>query len=190
MTRARLASVVLAILLVTVAAIGQRLSDPDSDYQLLRAPLDQATPYDGGEVRVSDVRVASTITDGDDRYETQGLFVVLNVAVRATGRDGVGAQNSRLLAQGGVTYLPAFALGAGVRADPGFETSRDVVYEVDPDRIADLTLELWDSGLVYRYYQRTQTPLGITAANAGRWAAAGAGQTLPVPSGDVTTALS
>ena len=189
MTGARLVSAVLAIVLVTVAAVADRLSDPDRDSELVRAPLEQATAYDSGEVRVSDVRVATEVREGEDSFRTQGLFVVVNVAVRATGRDGVSAASTRLLAEGGVTYLPAFGLGSSVRAVPGFETARDLVFEVDPARIDGLTLELWDQGLVYRYYQRTQTPLGITAGNARRWAEAGTGRSVVAVREDVTTGL-
>lgn len=186
--RSRVVAAVLATLLVTVAAIAYRLSDPDSDYELIRAPLDQTTAYQSGTLRVSDVRVGSELTQGDDRYRTQGLFVVVNVAAQASGRDGVAVADSRLQAQGGVTYLPAF--DPVVSADPGFETSRDLVYEVDPARLDDLTLELWQQGFVYRYYQRTQTPLGITPANARRWAEAGAGRVVAASNSDVTKALS
>lgn len=187
MTRARLVSAILAILLVTVAALAQRVSDPDRSSEVVRTPLDQATAYESGQVRVSDVRVGTEVRDGDSRYPTQGLFVVVNVAVRATGRDAVRVADSQLRAGDGVTYLPAFSLGSSVTAEPGFETARDLVYEVDPTRIDDLTLELWDRGLVYRYYQRTQTPLGITAANARRWAEAGTGRSV-VATRDVTKA--
>ena len=184
--RSRVVAAVLAILLVTAAALAYRLSDPDRDYQLIRAPLDQATAYQSGLLRVSDVRVGSEITMGDDHYRTQGLFVVINVAAQATRRDAVSVLDSRLRAQG-VTYLPAF--DPVLVADPGFETSRDLVYEVDPARLDDLTVELWDQGTVYRYYQRTQTPLGITTANARQWAEAGAGRSLRVEDDDVTRAL-
>ncbi|HEY0237993.1 MAG TPA: hypothetical protein VGC37_05070 [Friedmanniella sp.] len=190
MSRARLISTLLAILLVTVAAIAYRLSDQISDSQLVRAPLDRPTSYESGQVRVSDVRVATELREGDDRFPTAGLFVVVHVAVRATARDTVGAASSQLRTAGGVTYLPTFGSGSGVRALPGFETARDLVFEVDPARIGGLTLELWDQGTVYRYYQRTQTPLGITPGNAPQWAAAGAGRSVVVVRDDVTTALS
>ena len=188
-TRSRVAAAVLSILTVTVAAIGYRLSDPVSDSQLVRAPLERPTTYQSGTVRVTDVRVGSVLQQGDDRFETPGLFVVVNVAVRATGRDDVSVADERLLTDDGATYLPAFSLQDTVTADPGFENARDLVFEVDPSRLSGLTLELWDSGFVYRYYERTQTPLGITPANEGQWVAAGRGRLLVVPSGDVTTAL-
>lgn len=190
MTRARLVSAVLAILLVTVAALAQRISDPDSSNELVRAPLDQATAYESGQVVVSDVRVGTEVRQGDTRYPTQGLFVVVHVAVRATGRDEVTTASSQLRTASDVTYRPAFSLGSTVKAEPGFETARDLVFEVDPTRIDDLTLELWDQGLVYRFYQRTQTPLGITAGNAGAWVAAGTGRSVVAVRGDVTTGLS
>ena len=190
MTRSRLVRAVLAILLVTVAAVAQHLSDPDSSYELVRAPLEQPTAYGSGQVRVSDVRVGTEVREGDSRYSTQGLYLVVNVAVRATGRDAVTTASSQLRAEGGVTYLPTLGLGATVTAEPGFETARDLVFEVDPARIDDLTLELWDQGLVYRYYQRTQTPLGITAGNARQWVEAGAGRSVVAVRDDVTTGLS
>lgn len=189
MTRARLVSAVLAVLLVTVAAVAQRLSDPDSSYELIRAPLEQPTTYQSGQVRVSDVRIGTEVREGDSRYPTQGLFVVVDVTVRATGRDKVRVASSRLRADGGVTYLPTLGVGSTVVADPGFETSRDLVYEVDPTRIDDLTLELWDQGLTYRYYQRTQTPLGITSGNAGAWVEAGTGREVVAVDDSVSTGL-
>ena len=185
--RSRVVAAVLAILLVTAAAIAYRLSDPDTDSELVRAPLDEPTSFQTGQVRVSDVRVGSTISQGDDRHSTSGLFVVVSVAVRAVGRDAVSVPSSQLLSEEGVTYLPASSLS--VRADPGFETSRDLVFEVDPSRIDDLTLELWNQGLTYRYYERTQTPLGITSANARRWVEAGQGRTVVVQRSEVTRAL-
>ena len=182
--RSRVAAAVLAVLLVAVASIGYRLSDPVSDYQLLRAPLGQSVAYQSGTVRVSDVRVGTTLQQGDDRLPTTGMFVVVNVAVQARQDADVVVADARLLASGGASYLPAFLLQSTVSADPGFETSRDLVFEVDP------ALELWDSGVVYRYYQRTRTPLGITDANVDRWVQAAHGRVLDVPDEDVTRGIS
>ena len=187
MRRTRLVAAVLTILLVTVAAIAEHLSEVSSSYELVRTPLEQATAYESGQVRVSDVRVATEVRQGEARFPTQGLFVVVNVAVRATGRGDVTVASSQLLAEDGRTYFPTSS--ESITADPGFETARDVVFEVDPRHIDDLTLELWDQGVTYRYYQRTRTPLGITAANAHAWAEAGTGRSV-VAVRDVTTGLS
>ena len=74
--RSRMVSAVLAILLVTVAAVALRLSAVDTDSDLVRVPLDQATAYQSGQVRVSDVRVGTEIRLGDDRHTTQGLSLI------------------------------------------------------------------------------------------------------------------
>jgi hypothetical protein len=186
--RSRLAGTVLAILLVTVAALADRLSDPDSDFELVSAPLGSTVSYESGRLRVSDVRIGDAVDQGTEHHLTKGLFVVVNVAVQGSGRDDVTVGNSRLVASGGLVYLPALS-GDTVTAHPGFEVAQDLVYEVDPARIDDLTLETWQSGFVYRYYQRNQTPLGITAANAPQWAAAGVGRTVVVGRDALTKAL-
>jgi hypothetical protein len=53
--------------------------------------------------------------------------------------------------------------------DPGFETSVDIVFEVDPARIDGLTLEIWPSEFISSYQQRVRIDLGITTANAEQW---------------------
>jgi hypothetical protein len=192
--RSRVVGAVLAILLVTVAAVAERLSDPNSSEEygssdLRRAPVEATVDYQSGSLRVSDVRVGSQLVDGRSSFATKGLFVVTTVTLSATGRDALRVSSSRLLASDGVTYLPAFSL-ASVKADPGFETTQDLVFEVDPTRIAGATLELWDQGIVFRYFVRTQTPLGITAANEAQWADAGRGRTVDVVTRGTTQALS
>jgi hypothetical protein len=186
--RARVASAVLAVLLVTVAAIGYRVSDPDSENELIRAPLDQTVGFGSGTVRVSDVRVGTTVQSGDHVWQTRGVFVVVNVALAARGRDSLLISDTRVLSRSGVTYRTG--IGAQViKADPGFEVSQNYVFEVDPQRMDDLVLEVWDKGVTFRYYQRTQTPLGITRANMAQWAQAGAGRRVVVARDQATTVL-
>jgi hypothetical protein len=60
-----------------------------------------------------------------------------------------------------------------ISAAPGFESSGDLAFEVGASDLAGSTLRVWNGGFVTRYEQRVQTPLGITSANAERWAAAG-----------------
>lgn len=186
--RSRVASAVLAVLLVTVAALGYRLSEPDGENELVRAPLDQTVAYASGTVRVSDVRVGTTVREGDHEWRTLGLFVVVGVTLSAGGRDGLLISDTQLRTRSGATY--SNVVGSQViKADPGFETSQDYVFEVDPQRMDDLTLEVWRKGVTYRYYERLQTPLGITRANVEQWRQAGAGRLLVVPRDAVTTAL-
>jgi hypothetical protein len=55
---------------------------------------------------------------------------------------------------------------------PGFQTTMDFVFEVNPDKINGLTVELWRGEIVVGYHQRVQVPLRITAGNAAQWRAA------------------
>ncbi|SEP80832.1 hypothetical protein [Microlunatus flavus] len=188
-SRTRLASVVLAVVLVTLAAVAYRVTDSESRYELVPAPLDTDVSYESGSLRVSDVRVADQIQLGRAFLRTQGMFVVVHVTLSASGRDSLLISDTRVLSSSGTTYASALSLGQVTKAEPGFETSRDYVFEVDPTRIDDLTLEVWNVGVLAAYYERTRTPLGITAGNAARWAEAGRGRTVPVPTDEVTRAL-
>ena len=69
------------------------------------------------------------------------------------------------------------SIGAG-NTEPGFETSLDAVFEVDPAAMDDLTLELYPAELLSGFQQRTRIHLGITPGNAEQWRAAGQDQML------------
>jgi hypothetical protein len=60
----------------------------------------------------------------------------------------------------------------GLIASPGFQTSVDEVFEVDPAQIDDLTLEMWPSESISGYQEHVRIKLGITANNAEQWRAA------------------
>ena len=81
--RARLLSVVAGLALVTVAAVGYRLSEPE-DFAVVRGDLGAPAAYADGSVVVDDVRVGSVlVTSTDERVTTPGMFVVVRVAARA-----------------------------------------------------------------------------------------------------------
>jgi hypothetical protein len=132
--------------------------------------------------------VASELVRRDARLTTSGLFVVVRLTVRATGSDEVHIQNTELLSQDS-TYA-SFVLGSTVFADAGFETQRDVAFEVAPNRIEDLTVQAWDSKLVSGYHQRLRVHLGITAGNAADWVAAAQGQRIRLEPDEITKGLS
>jgi hypothetical protein len=171
--RAKVVSVLLAVVLLTLAAIGYRLSDDDRDFAVVRGGYGEFAGLGSGTVRVDDVRVGTRLVAGSgDPIPTGGLFVVLRVTVRDTGRDALRLNNFRLLATG-TTYAPTGSLGA-VAADPGFEGSADVAFEVAPERMTDLTLEAWSTqGFVVAYGERLRVHLGITAENEAAWRDAG-----------------
>ena len=171
--RSKVVSVLLAVALLTLAAVGYRLSDDDRDFSVVRGRYGEFAPLDAGSVRVDDVRVGTRLVAGSgDPVSTAGLFVVLRVTVRAPGREDLPLNHFSLLAQG-TTYAPVGALTA-VSADPGFEGSGDVAFEVAPDRMTNLTLEAWSTqGFVVAYGERLRVHLGVTAENADAWRQAG-----------------
>jgi hypothetical protein len=139
--------------------------------------MGQPVPVRGGTVTVSDVRVGTALTRFDQvEARTPGLFVVVLVQIAATGTKSVSPPDARVLS-GDRRYGRFRHLGAGI-TQPGFETSVDAVFEVDPAAIDDLTLELYPVELVTGFTQRIRIHLGITPGNADQWRVAGRDQVL------------
>lgn len=171
--RSRLLSVVAGLVMVTVAAIGFRSSEP-GDFAVVRGTLGEPAPYADGSVVVDAVQVGTVlVTSTNDRVTTPGMFVVVRAAARATGREGLRLNHLQLLAEG-ATYLPT--KDDSLAPAPGLEESHDLWFEVDPARIDDLTLEAWGTqGFVEGYATHVRVPLGVTAANADQWRRAAQG---------------
>jgi hypothetical protein len=188
--RSQVVSVLLAVVLLTLAAVGYRLSDDDRDFSVVRGGYGEFAGLGSGTVRVDDVRVGTRLVAGSgDPIPTDGLFVVLRVTVRDAGRDALRLNNFRLLAED-TTYAPTGSLGA-VAADPGFEGSGDVAFEVAPDRMTDLTLEAWSTqGFVVAYGERLRVHLGITAENEAAWRDAGQDRRVTADTTVVTRGMS
>ncbi len=181
-------SVLVGLGLIVASAAGYRLSAPQLDYQVVRGQLDEFHRYNEGSAKVSDVRVATSLERGDATIDTLGIFVVVRLTVQAPNEVEVHIQNTQLLARGGTTY-EAFDTGEQVFADPGFETTREVAFEVSPERIDDLTVQVWDSKIVDGYHQRLRVHLGITEGNAAQWVQAAQGQLVEVEQSDATRGL-
>jgi hypothetical protein len=106
------------------------------------------------------------------------MFVAITVTGAATGPKDLKLTEARLLSKQ-VRYDSYEILG-GVIASPGFQTSVDMVFEVDPAQIRDLTLEMWPNEAISGYQERLRITLGITADNAEHWRAAAQGQVVKV----------
>ena len=183
-SRRRLISLIVALACVAVSAAGLRLSETaGTDDDLIRGRVGETASINEGLVTVDDVRVGTALKSNDQiRDRTNGMFVVVHVDAEATGPDKLTLQSATLLADGGLSYGTYDAL-AGVSAETGFAVSTDVTFEVDPARIDDLTLELYETEFISGYQQRLRIHLGITAGNADRWRAAAKDQVLtPVDS--------
>lgn len=185
----RLVSVLVGLAMIAVAAAGYGLSQPQNKFQVVRGTVGELNRYNKGSVEASDVRIGTKLLDGSAEATTPGVFVVVHLSVRAPGEQEVHIQHAELLARGDTRYQ-AFTTGEQVFAEPGFETSRDVAFEVDPNRMEDLTVQVWDAKIVDGYHQRLRIHLGITANNAEQWKVAAQDQRLRIDTDDVSRGLS
>ncbi|MCW2811666.1 MAG: hypothetical protein JWP61_2124 [Friedmanniella sp.] len=189
MSRRRVVGVVTALVCVTVVALGTRVSEESADYAVHRAPLGVLVDYDAGRAGVDAVEVGTRLVrNGQVTAQTTGVFVALRLHVQAPGTEEVRFQQVALLAQGSTSYA-GYGLGSTVGAEPGFETTRLVLFEVSPGRITDLTFEGRNTKIVSGFHQRLQVHLGITAANAAGWAAAAQGREIAYEADEVTRGL-
>lgn len=184
--RSRLVALVTALLCVALAAAALRTAEAAPPYEVVRGTVGVPVAVEDGEITVGTVRVAVQLTsEGTVTDTTPGMFVVVSVTATATGRETFRRSDVRLLARGDRVY-GHYGLNGTVVAAPGFEQRLDLVFEVDPASIDDLTLEIWQAELIHGYQQRLQVPLGITSGNAAAWRAAGADQAVE-PDAEGTT---
>lgn len=189
LARARLLRGLVAIALVALAAAGLRLSEgaTERDAEVVRGVLGEPVAINGGTVTADRVRVGTTLLRSD-RVEatTAGLFVVVRLELAATGSTRLRAYHTRLLS-GERQYASIGALGLGL-VEPGFAEISDVVFEVDPARIDDLTLELAPAEFLSGYPEHARIHLGITPDNAEQWRTAGRDQAIE-PAADESRGL-
>lgn len=175
--RSRLLRVLVAIGLVTLAAVGLRLSEgaEDTDFEIARGVRGEAVQVNHGTVAVRDVRVGTSLGRNDEVYaDTPGLFVVVRVELAATGAGGMAGYNARLLNDD--RRYEEFSTDRTIAVPPGFVGETDLVFEVDPGWLADLTLDLDPGEIIVAYPEHVRIHLGITADNAEQWQAAGRDQ--------------
>lgn len=183
----KLVAVVTSLAVITLAAAGYRLSQPE-DFAVVRGELGEPTAYADGSVVVDNVRVGTVVLSSiDDPISTPGMFVVVRVSARASGREELTVNHLQLLAQG-ATYLAA--QDESLLPAPGFEESRDVQFEVDPGRLTDLTLEAWGTrGFVEAYAEHVRVPLGVTTDNVEAWRRAAQGRQVDYVASSVVRGL-
>ena len=163
----KLAGVLAGIALVAVSAVGLRLSDPKGTVDMVSGVLGKPVTINDGELSVDRVRVGTVLTQNDEvRDRTAGMFVAVAVTGAATGPRELSLGSAELVSKD--VHYKTYGLTSLVAA-PGFKTSTDIVFEVDPARIEGLTLEMWRNEVISGYQQRVRIPLGITAANANPW---------------------
>lgn len=165
--RSKLAGVLAALALVAVSAIGLRLSDPEDTFDMVTGVTGQPVTSNTGELTVTGVRVGTVLIEYHEvRDRTAGMFVAVAVTGAATGPKQVNLAAAELISKD-VRYN-SYRL-TPVTAPPGFQTSTDIVFEVDPAQIDGLTLQMRQNEILSGYQQRIRVPLGINAANAAQW---------------------
>jgi hypothetical protein len=169
--RSKLVPILFAAALVGVSAAGLRLSEPDEKrYEAVNGVIGKPVKVDNGEVTVTRVRVATALRQyGEIRDQTDGMFVAVSLTGAATGPKPLELHKTRLLS-GEVSY-EGYELSGGLSTEPGFETSIDSVFEVDPAQIDDLTLEMRSNEIISGYQQRVRIRLGVTPGIAAQWRA-------------------
>jgi hypothetical protein len=169
MAQFRWVGVLAAIALVAISSIGLRLSDPEEQrFQVVNGVVGEPVKVNNGEVTVTQLRVGTILKQfGQIQDGTDGMFMVIRVTGAATGPKPLELNAARLLS--GDFRYEGYQSSSGVHAEPGFETSVDVVFEVAPAYIDDLTLEIGSNEILRGYQQRVRIKLGITPANAEQW---------------------
>jgi hypothetical protein len=173
--RSRLVRILVAIALVSLAAVGLRLSEGEENFEVVRGILGAPVTLRDGTVTATEVRVGTALSrEGEVYVETPGLFVVVRTEVAATGPRKLPGYSARVLT-GSRRYDALSGSNLG-NVPPGFSSAQDLVFEVDPAVLADLTLELAPAELLTGYPEHARIHLGITPDNAEAWRAAGQDQ--------------
>jgi hypothetical protein len=176
-TRTRLTRFLVAIALVAVAAVGLRLSEETSEFEVVSGNLGEPVEIEDGVFTATQVRVGVATARLDEvRQRTDGMFVLVSVQTTATGQEKLTLANASLLS--GPRSYGNFGVGGGASAEPGFTGFTDLLFEVDPAQVDDLTLEIGRRELLSGYSQRVRVHLGITPDNADQWRAAARDQIL------------
>ena len=180
MPQSRWVGVLTAVALLAVSSLGLRLSDPEEQkFEVINGVVGKPVKINNGELTVTQLRVGTILKQFGQRQDsTDGMFMVIRVTGAATGPKPLELNASRLLS--GDFHYEGYQSSSGVNAQPGFETTVDVVFEVAPAHIDDLTLEMGSNEILRGYQQRVRIQLGITPANAEQWSATAKGLIEPM----------
>ena len=181
--RDKVVGLVVALACLAFSAIGLKVNEPP-EFTYVDGVRGQTVRIEGAELTVDEVKVGTRLVRrGVVEAETTGMFVTVAATLAVPGPQRVTLNQSHLVTADR-TYDNVTS--SSVAADPGFQQSQDLVFEVDPRQIDDLTLEIWYGGIVHGFYQRARIHLGITAENAEQWRRAAPGRDLePDPYGTV-----
>lgn len=186
-SRDKLIGIVVALACLAFSAIGLKVYDNPS-YMYVDGQRGQTITLERAEVTVGDVQVGSRLVeDGEVKAETTGMFVVVSTTLAVPGPDRVSLNRAQLITADR-TY-DSWSYTNTLAADPGFQVQDQLVFEVDPAQIDDLTMEIWSQSIVYGFYARARIHLGITPDNADRWRQAARDRDLSYGASEITKGL-
>lgn len=167
--RSKVLAVLVVLVCLLVATVGVRISDPEQGFRVLEGQLGTMMKIDGAELTISDVRVGQmTVDDQKIEQRTTGMFVLIRVRLANPDTLENYILNHAELLSGDRVYKP-YDSPSNISAEPGYVTTNNFLFEVDPAEIDDLTLQIWNQGIVFGYHDRARIHLGITPDNADQW---------------------
>ena len=185
-SRDKLVGVLVALACLAFSAIGLKVNDPP-EFTYVDGVRGQAVSIEQADLIVGDVEVGTRLVNrGRVEAQTQGMFVVVRARLEVPGPQKVSLNSAHVITRDR-TYNQWSS--NTLRADPGFAQEEELVFEVDPTQIDDLSLEIWAASTVQGFYQRARVHLGITADNADQWRRAAEGRELQPAVSGTTEAL-
>jgi hypothetical protein len=174
--RSVLLSWLAALACIVVAAVALQVSEPPSERtQNVTGVRNEPVSYGDGSVTVGSVRVGQGLDHFGGVSRTAGMFLTVDVTLSAEGNSVISLGQFQLLS--GDRVYDDYSV-AGLRVQPGFAERTTVAFEVDPQRIDDLVLQVGRGEVVSGYHQQLRVHLGITPENADAWRRASVGQVL------------
>ncbi len=156
-----LASLVCVALIALHAFIGEAPHE-----RTTRVAVGQAGRLYDSTVVVNSSTIGQVLyTDGSFTGRSGVIFLAVNVTIatdglqRSSGWTVTGTANGRTFASDEPITLP----------QPGFRTTRDLVFELSPDDLAGFALIVLDRAPIYAYDPQLEIDLGITSAKATEW---------------------
>lgn len=169
LTREHAVSLLIAFLCVVLAALALRATGGFPDHERVRGELGESVQLDDIWVTIDGLRAGSVAVrdDRDDEAtaQTPGLFLVLDVEARAPGVEG--GINRYLLHSGTDREYEPYETSAGsLKPEAGFAEYGTVYFEVDPNDLEDMVLEVWTGAIFTAYEEHLYIDLKIDAAKA------------------------
>lgn len=178
----KLMALLIAAVCVLVAGVAVKYSPELGEAQIKRASVGEPVRFYKATVTLTDVKVGTLKADDYDEgeyEESKGMLVALTFVVEAPEEKQRISAGS-LHANGDRVYKSIdFDV---IRPEAGYRATGTVLYEVDPDHIDDLWVEVGDGEIFYGYSQKLHIRLGITEENADAWRKAAQGRAVKAES--------